>query len=192
MPVIAVWITLDFRPSSGTKECKGENDRRKESEHIWQSEHIEQRFPCRRVGVDRLFRPSNQHSSDQPESNAKDITDCCNEYASKGNAEPIHLAKNKPSAEHCEADSEKKRRIEQNLSVGHGQITIDYTEQDRPVTVAGVESNPCFPHCRFTGEDRRYISHSHLQSGIAWRQFLARKRVHEMNGTQRQDYCGTE
>jgi hypothetical protein len=61
MPVIAVWITLDFRPSSGTKECKGENDRRKESEHIWQSEHIEQRFACRRVGVDGLF--STQHST---------------------------------------------------------------------------------------------------------------------------------
>ncbi len=37
MPVIAMWETLDFRPSSGTKKYKGENDCRKESEHIWQS-----------------------------------------------------------------------------------------------------------------------------------------------------------
>jgi hypothetical protein len=53
-----MWITLDFRPSSETNECKGENDRRKESEHIWQSEHIEQLLACRRVGVDGLFRPA--------------------------------------------------------------------------------------------------------------------------------------
>ncbi len=39
MPVIAMWETLDFRPSSGTKKYKGENDCRKESEHIWQSLH---------------------------------------------------------------------------------------------------------------------------------------------------------
>jgi len=62
---------------------------------------------------------------DQPESNANDITDCCNDYASEGSAEKVDFAEKKPSSEQCEADCEKKKRIEQNFSVSYRQLAID-------------------------------------------------------------------
>ncbi len=68
-----------------------------------------------------LIVPSrNQHSGDQPKNN-----DCCNDYASEGSAEKVDFAEKKPSSEQCEADCEKKKRIEQNFSVSYRQLAID-------------------------------------------------------------------
>jgi len=64
----------------------------------------------------------NQHSGDKPKTNANDITDCCNDYASEGSAEKVDFAEKKPSSEQCEADCEKKKRIEQNFSVVSGSL----------------------------------------------------------------------
>jgi hypothetical protein len=70
--------------------------------------------------------------------------------------------------------------------------TENQAEQNESHAMAGVETYPTPPHCRFFRNDRCNLAHADLQRGVAGRELCPLERIDEVDDSERKHNAGTK